>query len=136
MGWAYFVEKKVVRKATPDLELAKSLIKMSDARLQFLQKQEIDSSSASVIASEYYEAVREVCEAILAVRGFKVYSHEVITSFLSEILKDDYSSATFDRYRKIRNGINYYGKQIAREEAEKASSEIRQLIKSLKSKYL
>ncbi len=136
MSWEYFIEKKVVRKATPDTELAKSLVEMSERRLVFLQKQEIDNSSASIVASEYYEAVREICEAILAVKGFKVYSHEAITSFLLEVLKDDYSAATFDRYRKIRNGINYYGKQIAKEEAEKASSEIRLLVKSLKSKYL
>ena len=136
MVWSDFIAKGVVRKVSVDMELSKSLVKMSNSRIEFLKKQIIADNSASILASEYYEALREVCEAIFAAKGFKVYSHEAITSFIKEILMDDNSAYIFDRYRKIRNSINYYGKQIGKEEARKASIEIPKLIEFFKSKYL
>ena len=41
-------------------------------------------------------------------------------------------SMKFDRYRQLRNGINYYGRGIAKETAEKAIKEIPDIIKKLK----
>ena len=42
----------------------------------------------------------------------------------------------FDRFRKIRNGINYYGKNITSEECKENIKEIIKLINMLKEKYL
>lgn len=133
MFWQECIEKGFVRKSTPDKELAKSLVKMADARLSFIKSIEITPSNASIITAEAYEALREICEAIIAVKGFKVYSHECITTFLNEILKDGYVAEVFDRYRRIRNSINYYGRQVNTEDAKQAVSETSEMIRKLKS---
>lgn len=42
----------------------------------------------------------------------------------------------FDRLRKLRNGINYYGKPVSQKVAEEALKEIKEMIKKLSKKYL
>ena len=133
MFWQECLEKGFVRKSTPDKELAKSLLKMAETRLHFIKSIIIEQSNASIITGEAYEALREVCEALIATEGFKVYSHECITSFIKEISKDEYSAIIFDRYRRVRNAINYYGRQVSSEEARQAVAEISELITKLKT---
>ena len=42
----------------------------------------------------------------------------------------------FERHRKIRNRINYYGKSIAAEEVNENKEDIKKVINILKVKYL
>ena len=42
----------------------------------------------------------------------------------------------FDRLRKIRNKINYYGQLVSVEEAKENIKEIKEIIDSLTNKYL
>lgn len=135
MDWEAYEDKGLVRKSAPDKELMKSLLKMSENKLEFLSRQTIDEKSASLILTLYYEALREVCEALASLKGFKIYSHEAIVHFLKRNLSEDAASAIFDRYRKLRNGVNYYGRAVSSEETIKASTEIPALIARLKEKY-
>ncbi|MBI2137278.1 hypothetical protein HYU12_02035 [Candidatus Woesearchaeota archaeon] len=135
MDWEAYEDKGLVRKSAPDKELMKSLLKMSENKLEFLSRQTIDEKSASLILTLYYEALREVCEALASLKGFKIYSHEAITQFLKRNLSEDAASAIFDRYRKLRNGVNYYSRAVSSEETIKASTEIPALIARLKEKY-
>ena len=49
---------------------------------------------------------------------------------------EDVIALKFDRFRKIRNRINYYGKDISIEEVKEYVPEILIMIKELKEKYL
>ena len=51
--------------------------------------------------------------------------------FLKEILKEPLISRKFDRYRKLRNGINYYGNEIEIITVEDALGEIPKILKYL-----
>ena len=84
---------------------------------------------------ETYEALRECCEAIGYLRGYKFLDHVSITYFLQDILNEDNISKKFDRYRKIRNGINYYGEDVNIETVKEALMEVSQMIKDL-DKYV
>ena len=48
-----------------------------------------------------------------------------------DILKEQSTFMKFDRYRKLRNGINYYGEDIDIETVKEAIIEIPKLIKEL-----
>jgi len=130
--WEECVRKEAARRAIVDKELASALLKMSQRRISFISTVKLNDLNAPIILSESYEALREVCEALLAVKGYKVYSHECITAFLKEILKDDLIAAGFDRYRKIRNSINYYGNVVTKEETLKGLKDINELAGKLK----
>lgn len=130
-----FIEKKQVRKASEDIPLAKSLLRTAEIDLEFLKKLKIDDISARKIMTNYYDVLRSILEAIAILKGYKIYSHEAFTYFLKEE-GEDLIAKKFDRLRRIRNGINYYGKSISIEEVGEIISQISKLIKILREKYL
>jgi hypothetical protein len=75
-----------------------------------------------------YDALRELLEAQALEKGYKIYNHECYTAFIKEILKKSPQGDTFDSLRKIRNGINYYGKDVSTEEAEHIINNLKKLI--------
>lgn len=136
MKWEDCKSEKKIRKTSPDLSLIKALIEMSANKIKVIGSLTLNDTTASVVFVEYYEALREVVEAIASKNGFKVYSHECLTSMLQELAKEDMIAQKFDRFRKLRNGVNYYGEPVSLEEAKKAVKEIPSLINELKEKHL
>ena len=120
-----------VKKLPVDKFRAESLIKSAEQAVETAKSILLDENSAKTILRELYEGFREHFEAIGYLKGFKFFSHEVITCFIEEILKDKIIAGKFDRYRKIRNGINYYGKNVDLETVREALKEIPKLIKEL-----
>lgn len=130
-----FIEKGQIRKSSKDIALAKSLITMSDNDLKFLNNIEINENSSRKLMTNYYDVLRSILEAIATLDGYKIYQHEAFTYFLKE-KNENLIAEKFDRFRKIRNGINYYGKSITSEECKENVMEIIKLINALKNKYL
>ena len=130
-----FVEQGKVRKGTPDIPKIKSLLQTSNNHLLLLDNQKINEISAGSILVTYYEALREVVEAICLKDGFKVYSHETFTYLLKE-KNENLMSVKFDNLRKLRNSINYYGEKVNIIEVESSKEEMKELINNLKKKYL
>ena len=103
--------------------------------MKFLKNLPINQTSARKIMSNYYDILRSIVEAISALDGYKIYSHEAFTYFLKE-KGEELIAQKFDRFRRIRNKINYYGKNITAEETEENVKEIMRLIQELKKKHL
>jgi len=135
MKFEDFIRQRQVKRASKDIALVRSLIASAHSDLSFLSELKIDDQSARKIISNYYDILRSILEAISALDGYKVYSHEAFTYFLKE-KGDDLIAQKFDRFRKIRNKINYYGKNISVEEAKENSAEMIALIEKLRLKYL
>lgn len=135
MKFQDFIDDQKARKATPDTQLAKSLVRMSDAHVEVIKALELTETSASTLMTNYYEALREIVEAIAAKTGYKVYSHEALTYFLKELGETSLADK-FDRFRKIRNNINYYGKKVGKASAAVNIKDIEKIISTLKAKFL
>ena len=135
MEFKDFIKQGKIRRASKDISLAKSLIITSDIDLKFLKSIEINKNSARKIMTNYYDVLRSILEAVSILDGYKIYSPEAFTYFLKE-KNESLIAEKFDRFRKIRNKINYYGKDISVEEVKEYSSEIIRIIKILKDKYL
>jgi pyoverdine/dityrosine biosynthesis protein Dit1 len=135
MSFEEFIKRGLVKRTSKDLALIKSLIIFSERDHEFLKKIKIDDLSARNVMTGYYDILRSILEAISSLEGYKIYSHEAFTEFLK--LKDEsIASQKFDRLRRVRNGIRYYGKSIKPEEVKENVLEIMQLVKHLKAKYL
>jgi len=65
----------------------------------------LNETNLKTILRELYEGLRQFCEAIGYVQGYKFSSHEDITLFLKSVLKEESISERFDRYRILRNRI-------------------------------
>jgi len=136
MDWQECKNKKFVKEVKIDKNLINSLLKSSKRRFESDERLKLDETTASTKISIAYEALREVLEALAIAKGFKIYNHECFCSFLDEICEDKPFSVDFDRFRKIRNQINYYGKDIPLKEAEIVIKEIILLSKKISNKYL
>ena len=135
MKFEDFITLKKVKVVSKDLSLIKSLIATSKIDLKFLSRLTIDDVSARKIMCNYYDVLRSVLEAMALVEGYKVYSHEAFTYLLKE-RGEDTISLKFDKFRKIRNNINYLGENISVEEVKEYKGQITNLIEMLMNKYL
>jgi len=115
-----------------DLHRAKSLIKASEDAIKSVGELSMKNYNFSTIIRELYEALRQCCESIGYTKGYKFVSHEAIIHFLKEVLNEERLSLSFDYYRKLRVGVNYYGKDISKETVEKALKEVPLMVSRLK----
>ena len=100
-----------IRKTRINEELIKSLVEMSDIKEKTINSAKIDGISISAYVSMAYDSLREFLEAICISHGYKVLSHLCLGELLRTII-DKFNFSEFDRFRYIRNGINYYGTKI------------------------
>ena len=135
MNFKEQINRNQVRIVSVNRNRAKSLIKSSKQAIETAKSIPLKEKTAKTIFRELYEGLREFCEALGYLIGYKFLSHVAITFFIKDILKEDLVSIKFDRYRKLRNGINYYGNNIEIESVETAVSEIPDLISKLE-KYI
>lgn len=104
-------KKGFIKKAFINIELIKSLIEMSNSKEKVVLGIDLNEENISAYVSMTYESLRETLEAMCISKGFKVTSHTCLGEFLRDLIKD-FEFTDFDRFRYIRNGINYYGVKI------------------------
>jgi hypothetical protein len=107
----YYLEDKSVHKSSKDTELAKALIKDMNERLKENFNEDINKKPKTIFES-IYDAMRDFCDAILALEGYKSYSHEASISYLLTKGFDVQMVNKLDDLRHKRNGSKYYGKPI------------------------
>ena len=133
-NFEFFLKRGEVRKQSPDSNLSKATLRESLDRLQ-LSKNLLQREKPKYVLENAYEAMREAADSILYIEGYKSYSHEASIVFLLKKSFEDADIRELDRFRKIRNGIKYYGKDCDDADAESAImlagkiiAKIRQLI--------
>lgn len=113
-----------VKKIRQDNNRSKNLYLSSKEALKTALEIELKNHTSKTILRELYEGLRELCEAIGYNKGFKFSSHESISYFLIDFLKQEHLGKKFNKYRRLRNDINYYGQNIDKETVLKAKTEI------------
>ena len=121
----------LIQKVPPDPLRAKSLLKASKDAVHSAKALPFEPAHLRSIMRELYEGLRVYCEAIGYLHGFKFSNHESLTPFIAEFLQDERAALRFDKYRKIRNGITYYGDSIAPEFVKDSLHDLPELIKTL-----
>lgn len=109
-------KNKLVKQVKIDTGLVQSLKEESKKKLQTQALIPLNDVTASSKLSLMYDALRELLEALAIQNGYKIYNHECYCAFLKEIMKESTLGTTFDGLRKLRNDINYYGKEVSAEE--------------------
>ncbi len=109
MNWEEYVELNKVEKRTPDSELARSLLKIAGKRFEYFYTKDISVFSLEGV----YEAVLELCHALMTYEGLKTLSHECAIEYLRNRYLDDYETEFLQKLRKKRHGIKYYGNALS-----------------------
>jgi len=127
MDWEECGKKKIIKHVMPDENLSQSLVDGSRKKRLSAERLPIDEITAGSVIILLYDSARELLEALVIREGYKVYNHECYVAFLTHI-NERKLAQSFDRLRKIRNGINYYGKDLLPQEAEDIAQDIRAFI--------
>lgn len=131
MNFEFYLSNGKAKKVAANKIRASSLFKSSIQAIKTAKNIPLSPNTSKTILRELYEGLREYCEAIGYLKGYKFLDHESIGYFLRDILKEPLIYNRFDRYRKLRNGINYYGEDIEIETIKEAAAEIPKLVGEL-----
>lgn len=130
-----FLAKKEVKRVSKDFNLAKNLLEQAERRLTKTDKEEITEENRDFILEDYYESLRTLADALLALKGYKTYSHEAPISYLSQYKEfSQYLIEGFDRLRRLRHGSRYYGERTLIEDAEESRKITHIIASKLKEK--
>jgi len=135
MDWTECGRNKLVKQVRVDDNFAASLRASSANKLESQDLLPLNDTTAASKISLAYDAVRELLEAVAIERGFKVYNHECYCAFLREILKESALADSFDSFRKARNAVNYYGRNVSIAEAGFILTEMRSFISRVGERF-
>jgi len=127
--------KNYIQKTRIDSELIKSLIEMSKIKEDTVNSAKINNANISAYVSMAYDSLREILEALCISKGYKVTSHLCLGELL-KILIYHFDFNSFDRFRYIRNGINYYGTKVDFEQGNEIMRKMFEMRKEVVEKYL
>ncbi|HLD86948.1 MAG TPA: hypothetical protein VJB12_02700 [Candidatus Nanoarchaeia archaeon] len=133
MDWKACVESFTAKRISPEKGLISSLSLKSKNRLSTAARLLIDETTAESVITLHYDSLRELLEALANAHGYKIYNHECYGAFLKEILKKEETAEAFDRFRKLRNSINYYTRRVSPQDAKMIAKEMSDLIKTCRT---
>ena len=129
----FFLKKGAVKKQNPNENLAFSTFKDSLERIEFA-RQLLHKAKPKYVLENAYEAMREAADSVLYIKGYKSFSHEASIVYLIKEGFNEKDILEFDRFRRIRNGIKYYGKDCDLPDAEQAIQLADKIINKIKEK--
>lgn len=113
----FYLNEGEVKKRTPDPNLAKALLRDAESRFENIVK--LDTKTFhKIIFENAYDSFRELLDALLAIDGYKSYSHEASIAYLKKYGFDDSIILELDEFRFKRNSSKYYGKDVSPSDAE------------------
>lgn len=121
-----------VSRVSPNEAIARSLLQMCNARLEIAKS--MPRKYPALVAEVYYEVVKEQVTALLALDGYKSYSHKCLISFIEEFYRSEFTPSEIslvDRLRVIRNDVGYRGISIGGDFLERNEATILVLIQKL-----
>jgi len=134
-----FLKESVVRKRTPDMPRARSLIEEAEKRNKFLNeilnKIGLLDENANYFIENSYDILIELIRAKLLIDGFSSSgkgAHEAEVSYMRKLNFPESDVGFMNDLRYFRNGILYYGKNFDKEYGKKVLSFLKKTYPKLK----
>jgi len=133
-----YLEDGTVRKITPDINRAKYLREEAGKRFLFITKliknQGITDDNANYVIENCYNVLSELLRAKMLEKGYASSgqgSHESEVAFMRTLSLPEPEISLMNELRYYRNGIQYYGKILEKDYAEKVDRFMRHLLPKL-----
>jgi len=134
-----FLRLGIVRKRTPDIARAKSLIEEAEKRKKFLEevrlKIRLNNENANYFVESSYDILIEIIRAKLLVDGFNasgIGAHEAEISYIKKLSFSEKEIRFMNDLRYFRKGILYYGKHFDAEYSKKVLDFLNRIYPKLK----
>jgi len=109
-------KKEHLKAVEPDHDKIESIEKMCKARQKLITNAEIDAETASIVASDYYEIVKEFLIALLLKNGLKSDNHECLISYFKRHYPEyEYETQCIHQLKSVRNRATYDGIFVKKE---------------------
>ena len=117
-------------------EKIKTMIKIANTNIDAAEiiREKIDNKSQQwcVIYTLYYEALRELADALILLDKKKIASHQCLFAYLCTNYQElELSWNFFEKIRTKRNGINYYGTLATFNDFKEIELQLKLYIKTL-----
>ena len=129
--WNECKDEFLAIKVSPDLLKSKSLKRLSESRIKFLDSLNVVNSDINFLFEGYYTSMIEVIHSAILKKGYKVNNHVCLGFYLRDVLKKDKLYRLFQDCRYKRNSLIYYGQIQNYSVCEKTIYQIKFLIKDL-----
>lgn len=127
-------KKDFIRYIEIDKEKIKSIIKLVDARINFINSINADKNNVSFIVENYYESIKELLVALLLKNGLKSSNHQcLITYFYKNYQNYEYEANVILKMSYVRNRLEYYGEPVDFEFYNKYKEDFLRIINILKT---
>ncbi|TKJ17494.1 hypothetical protein CEE44_03085 [Candidatus Woesearchaeota archaeon B3_Woes] len=130
--WEKSIEDGKVLKISLNQERAKSLMISSLKLLNIIEKIKLDKENGFFILTNYYDIILESLHALLYKKGYQSLDHLSIGYYIKDVLDNQEFFNIFDKYRKTRNKILYYGRNIDPETAQQGIKDLKRLYQFVK----
>lgn len=121
-----------IKNVEPDTEKIESIKKMCKVRLKVTKNMEIDSETASIAATDYYEVIKELLVAILLKDGLKSDNHECLISYFKrKYPQHEYESKIIHQLKDVRNRVSYDGVFVKKDYIDTNKLEFEHIIQLL-----
>ena len=134
-----FLTEGIIRKKTPDIPRARSLIEEAEKRNKFLNeilnKIGLLDKNANYFIENSYDILIELIRAKLLIDGFSSSgkgAHEAEVSYMRKLDFNDGDVMFMNDLRYFRNGILYYGKAFDKEYGKKVLDFLKKIYPKLK----
>jgi hypothetical protein len=109
--------------------MARAILKMIEVRMKELETKN-RKEFASLVVEDYYEIIKEIITALMAVDGYKTLSHEVLIGYLKEFFPQfsDAEIILTDQLRQLRNKIAYKGFFVTPDFLERNEARIKKVV--------
>ncbi len=114
-----WIKTKIIRNRQKDIEKIKSMMNSSEINARVTKNIKLNEDSATLIFREIYESIRQLGDAKWWILGYEPNNHEISLEALKELdIKDKIKLNSLERFKKIRNDINYRGFRATIPQAE------------------
>ncbi len=139
MFFEKFIDLGIVKKQSPDIQRAESLIFESERKIRqikrIIEKIGVDKEDANDLIEGCFDSIMYVIRAIMLIQGFSASgngAHEAEVYFLKNLHFKEDEIEFMNKLRYFRNGIMYYGKIFEEEYALKVIAFTDKTISKLK----
>lgn len=122
-------------KMTPNPERAKNLLAQIEIRLKDARNKN-PAEFSTLIIEAYYEVIKELLTALLAVDGYKALSHTTLIDYIRATYSKqitEHETQIIDELRKTRNRIAYEGFVIKKDYYDRKAPVALEIITKLKT---
>lgn len=117
-----------------EINKAKELLALAEHKLAFWEEVEDKAQKyPSLFVEGYYEVIKELVVAVLALDGWKSDNHDCLFQYVIEKKKDlELDLEYLSELRKLRNKIDYHGIKVSFDTWKQNKLKLKITIKTLK----